>query len=172
MTGHPGKNALYAILAWKFYQLNMAINIWQFTWNCDLCGANTAWCERKYDLLKPLSIPDWKWHEISMDFIIQLLELMSCINIMIIIDYLEKDSIIISVKQIDTEIIVKIFLNHFIWNHGLFDAIVLNCGRIFVGNLWKCLYQLLKIMRRLSTAFHSETDRLMKRMNAEVEVYL
>ena len=70
-----------------------------------------------------------------MDFIIQLLKLMGYINIMIIIDYLEKDSIIMFIKWIDTEIVVKIFLDYFIWNHGLSDAIVLNREHVFVKDL-------------------------------------
>ena len=39
---------------------------------------------------------------------------MSYTNIMIIINYLGKDSIIMSVKQVDAEIVMEIFLNYFI----------------------------------------------------------
>ena len=60
MTGHSDKNVLYAILGRKFYWLNIAIDIQQFTRNCDLCGANMAWREHKHGLLKLLSILDWK----------------------------------------------------------------------------------------------------------------
>ena len=54
---------------------------------------------------------------------------------MIIIDYLKKDFIIIFIKWIDTKIIVEIFLNHFIQNHGLLDAIILDRGHAFVEGL-------------------------------------
>ena len=97
---------------------------------------------------------------------------MSYTNIMIIIDHLGKDSIIMPVKQINAETIVEIFLNHFVWNHGLFDAIILDRGRAFIKNLWKYLCQLLKIMHRLSTAFHFKIDELMKQANIEIKVYL
>ena len=75
-----------------------------------------------------------------MNFIVQLLKLISCKNIIMIINYLKKGSIIIPVKQIDTEIIVKVFLNHFIWNHRLPDTIVSDHGRAFIEGLWKRLY--------------------------------
>ena len=75
-----------------------------------------------------------------MNFIIQLSELINYKNIIIIINYLEKDSIIMSIKQINAEIIVEIFLNYFIQNHRLPDAIVLDHGRIFIEDLWKRLY--------------------------------
>ena len=98
MTGHPGKNTLYAILARKFYWLNIAINVQQFTQNYDFYSINTVWHKHKHDLLKFLSILNQKWHEIFMDFIIQLFELINCKNIMIIINYLKKDFIIVFVK--------------------------------------------------------------------------
>ena len=75
-----------------------------------------------------------------MNFIIQLSELINYKNIIIIINYLEKDSIIMSIKQINAEIIVEIFLNYFIRNHRLPDTIVLNRGRAFIESLWKRLY--------------------------------
>ena len=107
-----------------------------------------------------------------MDFIIQLSKLMNYKNIMMIINYLKKDSIIMPVKQINAETIVKIFLNYFIWNHRLPDAIILDRGRIFIESLWKCLCQLLKIIHRLSTIFHPKTDGSMEQANAEIEAYL
>ena len=91
---------------------------------------------------------------------------------MIIIDYLRKGSIIMPVKWIDAETVAEIFLNHFVWNHGLPDTIVLDRGCVFVGGLWKCLCQLLKITHRLSTAFHPEIDGSTKRANIEIKVYL
>ena len=91
---------------------------------------------------------------------------------MMIINYLKKGFIIIFIKQIDIETVMEIFLNHFVRNHRLPDAIVLDHGHTFIEGLWKCLCQLLKITRRLSTAFHSEMDGSIKRANAEVKAYL
>ena len=76
------------------------------------------------------------------------------------------------IKWIDAEIIVEIFLNHFVRNHGLPNTIILNRGRAFVGSLWKRLCQLLKITHRLSTVFHPETDKSTERANTEIKVYL
>ena len=54
---------------------------------------------------------------------------------MMITDYLEKNSIIMPVKQIDAEIVVEIFLYHFVRNHGLPDAIISDRERVFVEGL-------------------------------------
>src|SRR5436190_24370360 len=103
-----------------------------------------------------------------MDFIIQLPELISYKNIMIITNHLKKGFIIMPIKQINIKTVVEIFLDHFVWNHGLPDAIISDRGRVFVEGLWKCLYQLLKITRRLSTAFHPETNGLTEQVNTEI----
>jgi len=67
---------------------------------------------------------------------------------------------------------MKIFLNYFVQNHRLFDTIILDHRHAFIEGLWKCLYQLLKIIYRLSTAFHSETDRSIEQANMKVKAYL
>jgi hypothetical protein len=39
---------------------------------CDNCQRVKAECQRLAGLSQPLKIPQWKWEEISMDFIIGL----------------------------------------------------------------------------------------------------
>jgi hypothetical protein len=39
---------------------------------CDNCQRVKAECQRPTRLLQPLKIPQWKWKEISMDFIVGL----------------------------------------------------------------------------------------------------
>jgi hypothetical protein len=45
-------------------------------------------------------------------------------------------------------------------------------GSQFVGLLWKRICQLLSITRRLSTAYHPETDGSTERMNSTMETYI
>ena len=69
LTGHPGKNTKYAILARSVYWPCMAKDVQRFVSNCDKCGTNTVWRSRRHGLLKPLPIPERKWRKISIDFI-------------------------------------------------------------------------------------------------------
>jgi transposase InsO family protein len=64
------------------------------------------------------------------------------------------------------------FLRHFCPHHGLPSAIVSDRGTQFVNALWKRICELLKIIRRLSTAWHPETDGSTERMNQFLETYL
>lgn len=172
MTGHPGHNTLYAILARQFFWPRMSSDVRTFCKNCDKCGANQIWRERRQGLLKPLPIPDRKWREISMDFIVGLPPSSGCENMMVIVDRLGKGVIIEPCKKLDAEYVAKKFIKVFYAYHGLPSAITSDRGKQFVGKFWERLCQLLKIIRRLSTAFHPETDGSTERMNETIETYL
>jgi hypothetical protein len=57
--------------------------------------------------LKPLLILDYIWLEISMDFIIDLLESEDYKNIIIITDYLSKGVVADRLDDLEAEIVVK-----------------------------------------------------------------
>jgi hypothetical protein len=57
--------------------------------------------------LKPLPILDYIWSEISIDFIINLLELKECQNIIIIIDRLGKGVVADRLDDLEAETVAK-----------------------------------------------------------------
>jgi transposase InsO family protein len=56
--------------------------------------------------------------------------------------------------------------------HGLPDTIVSDRGPQFASEFWKHLCERLGIKRKLSTAFHPQTDGQTERMNVIMEWYL
>ena len=58
LTGHPGRSAMYAILARRVYWPGISEDVRRFVRNCDKCSANNVWRDRRQGLLKPLPIPD------------------------------------------------------------------------------------------------------------------
>jgi hypothetical protein len=91
---------------------------------------------------------------------------------MVFTDRLSKGVILEPCETIEAEYIAKLFIRTFYRRHGLPSAIVSDRGSQFVSQLWKRMCQLLKIERRISTAFHPETDGQTERMNTEIEVIL
>ena len=89
-----------------------------------MCGSNAVWRDRKQGLLKPLPVPERKWREISIDFIVRLPESYNCTNIMVIRDRLGKGVIIEPMEEISVEYIATKFLKVFYAVHGLLDAII------------------------------------------------
>ena len=172
LTGHPGREATAALMARQFFWPNMLRDIRRFVRNCDTCGRMKAWRERRQGFLKPLPVPDRLWREISVDFITGLPKSEGCTNLMVITDRLGKGIILEPMRTIEAKDVARIFLRTFYRRHGLPAAIVSDRGTQFVSTLWKRVCQLLGIVRRLSTAYHPETDGATERMNQTVETYL
>ena len=57
-----------------------------------------------------------------------------------------------------SEATAKMLLHHVWKHHGLPDFIVSDRGTQFVSDVWNRLCEILNIKRKLSTAYHPETD--------------
>lgn len=171
-TGHPGREGLSSLLARQFFWPGMTSAVRQFARNCDGCKGNKSWRERRSGFLKPLPIPSRIWQEISIDFITDLPRSRGCTNLMVITDRLSKGVILEPCEDTRAETVAKIFIRGFYRHHGIPRAIVSDRGTQFVGQLWKRICTLLQIARRLSTAYHPETDGSTERMNQTIEAYI
>jgi len=171
-AGHPGREITYKMVARDFFWPGMSDNIRRYVRNCDVCGRTKPWREGTQGYLKPLPIPDQIWKEISMDFIegLPTSKGMSCL--MVVTDRLSKGAIFIPLPDIKTETVVRAFLSQVVAYHWLPNAITSDRGSQFVSVLWERLCEILKINRRLSTAFHPQTDGATERMNSVWEAYV
>ena len=150
----------------------MAKDIRTFVENCDGCGRNKAWRQRRQGFLKPLPIPDRIWTEISMDFITELPESEGCTNMIVITDRLSKGVIADGLENIQAETVANWFMRRYLPHHFLPAAIVSDRGTQFTSALWKRICDLLRIKRRLSTAFLPETDGSTERANEVIKTVL
>jgi hypothetical protein len=69
---HPGSIKMYHDLKAQFWWTRMKCEIARYVVECDMCQRVKADHMRPTRLLQPLSIPAWKWENISMDFIVGL----------------------------------------------------------------------------------------------------
>ena len=172
LTGHLGREITYRMVARDFFWPGMLDSIRRFVRNCDVCGRTKPWREGAQGLLKPLPIPDQLWKEISMDFIEGLPSSDGMTCLMVVTDRLSKGVIFIPLPDIKTETVVRAFLRYVVAYHWLPNAITSDRGSQFVSLLWERLCEILKINRRLSTAFHPQTDGSTERMNSVWEAYI
>ena len=68
--------------------------------------------------------------------------------------------------------LAEVILNVVVRHHGLPDSIVSDRGSVFTSKFWSSLCYFLSIKRRLSTAFHPQTDGQTERQNRTIEAYL
>lgn len=170
-TGHPGRDATYTILSRQWFWPGAAKDVRQFLRNCGVCGRSTIWRETKHGLLKPLPVPQRIWAEISMDFItgFPAAEGSNVRNCLVVTDRLTKSVILVGMDSITSDALAEVFLVHFYMHHGLPTAITSDRGTQFVSEFWKRVCERLHIRRRLSTAFHPQSDGSTERANQEVE---
>jgi hypothetical protein len=69
---HPGTNKMYQDLKKNFWWTRMKREIAKYVSECDTCRKIKADHLRPAGNLQPLSIPEWKWENICMDFIMGL----------------------------------------------------------------------------------------------------
>ncbi len=93
-------------------------------------------------------------------------------NLLIITDCFNKRIILELCKNVTAEWVIQTFVQCFYWAHELFTAIVSDWDTQFVNSLWKRVCQLLKIVWRMFTAYHSKTDEATEQMNQNVELYI
>jgi hypothetical protein len=109
---------------------------------CYTCRKVKADYMKPGGLLQPLSIPDWKWEDIIMGFIMDLLPTGRKVDsIWVIIDHFTKSAHFIPVHtRFIAEKYVKIYIARILCLHGVPKMIVSNRGSKFVARFWEQLH--------------------------------
>jgi hypothetical protein len=95
---HPGSTKMYQDLKQNFWWSNMKVDIAKYVAECDTCHRMKASHLKSAGVLQPLSIPMWKWDDISMNFIVGLpLTARKKDSIWVIVDRLPKTAHFIAV---------------------------------------------------------------------------
>ena len=63
---------------------------------------------------------------------------------------------------LDAPRLAEVIIDVVVWHHGLPDSIVINRGLLITSKFWSLLYYFLGVKRRLSIAFHPQTDGQIK----------
>jgi hypothetical protein len=111
-------------------------------------------------LLQPLSIPTWKWNDISMDFIMGLpMTTRKLDSISVIVDRLSKSAHFIPVHTFyDAQRYVEIYIAHVLCLHRILKMIIADRGSQFVARFWGQLHTSLETHLIHSSAYHPQTD--------------
>ena len=66
---HPRSNKMYRYVRKRFWWKGLKHDIARFVAECDVCCRVKAGHLKSARTLQPLSVPSWKWEDITMDFI-------------------------------------------------------------------------------------------------------
>jgi transposase InsO family protein len=104
-----------------------------------------------------------------MDFITDLHESDGKTTILVVTDRLTREVIFEGMAETDSEQIAWALVRRVISKHGFPRSIVSDRGPQFVSLVWSRICALVGIQKRLSTAYHPQTDGATERINSTVE---
>jgi hypothetical protein len=101
-------------------------------------------------------VPEWKWEEIAMNFIVGLPRTQSGYNsIWVIVDRLTKVAHFIPVKTTYSgPQLAELYMSMIVSLHGVPKKIVSDRGTLFTSKFWEMLHETLDTELRFSSAYH------------------
>jgi hypothetical protein len=157
---HPRTNKMYHDLKKKFWWITMKQEIARYVAECNTCRRVKANHLRTTENLQPLSVHEWKWENICMDFI----EGLPCTSrrydsIWVIVDHLTKSIHFIHVgTRYGARQYAELYIAHIVHYHGIPKSILSDRGSIFVARFWEQLHECLGTHLIQILAYHPQTD--------------
>ena len=123
--------------------------------------------------LMPNAIPEKLWSHILADFITKLPLAQGYDAILVVCDWFSKIAYFIpTIEKTSVEELARLFRNYIQKLYRLPESIISNRGVQFATEIIRELNKLLRIQIKPSTAYYSQTDRQIERINQELEQYL
>ena len=151
---------------WKSEQRDVA----KFVSKCLVCQQVKAPRQKAAWLLQPLSIFEWKLENIAMDFIVGLPKTPKGYKVIwVIVDRLTKSAHFLPGKATYTvDNWAQLYVKEIVRLHGVPVSIVSD-DQCFMSVFWRRLQKALGTRLDFSTAFHSQTDGKIERLNKILE---
>jgi hypothetical protein len=168
---HPGSMKMYYDLKERFWWYGMKRSVAEYVAICNTCQRVKAEHQRPAGLLQPLKIPEWKWEEITMDFIVGLPRTQKGYNsIWVVVDRLTKVAHFIPVNTTYSGArLAELYISRIVCLHGVPKKIISDRGSQFTSWFWEQLHDSLDTKLRFSTAYHPQTDGQTERTNQVLE---
>ncbi|GJT09712.1 putative reverse transcriptase domain-containing protein [Tanacetum coccineum] len=151
---HPGSDKMYQDMKKLYWWPNMKANIATYVSKCLTCAKVKAEHQRPSGLLVQPDIPQWKWDNITMDFVTKLPKSSQGYDtIWVIVDRLTKSAIFVPMRETDPmEKLARMYLKEVVTRHGIHVSIICNCDPRFASNFWRSLQKALGTNLDMSTA--------------------
>ncbi|GJW55539.1 putative reverse transcriptase domain-containing protein [Tanacetum coccineum] len=157
---HPGSEKMYQDVKKLYWWPNMKADIATYVSKCLTCAKVKAEHQRQSGLLVQPEMPQWKWDNITMDFVTKLPKSSQGYDtIWVIVDRLTKSAIFIPMRETDPlEKLARMYLKEVVTRHGIPVSIICDRDPRFASNFWRSLQKALGTSLDMSTAYHPQTD--------------
>ncbi|KAL4011458.1 hypothetical protein IC575_028517 [Cucumis melo] len=153
---HPGSTKMYQDLKRVYWWRNMKREVVEFVSKCLVCQQVKAPRQKPAGLLQPLSISEWKWENVSMDFITGLPRTLRGFTVIwVVVDRLTKSTHFVPGKSIYTASKwAQLYMYEIVRLHGVPVSIVSDRDARFTSKFWKGLQTAMGTRLDFCTAFH------------------
>ncbi len=178
LAGHFGIENTCKLITKKYYWPTLRRDVKAYINGCDVCLASKAVCHKLYRNLQLLPVATDRKKDPSIDFVTgppisANWKGDSYNSILVIVDRFTKIVYYNPVKDtINVSGLAQVIIHVVVRHHGVPESIVTDRGLLFTSTFWFFLYYFLGIKRKLSTAFHPQTDGQTERQNSTIEMYL
>ncbi|XP_040945820.1 uncharacterized protein, partial [Gossypium hirsutum] len=157
---HQGGTKMYRDLRELYWWPGMKKDIVEYVSKCLTCQRVKAEHQVPTGLLQPITIPEWKWDRITMDFVTGLPLSVSKKNVIwVIVDRLTKSAHFIAVRtDWSLQKLAEVYIREVVRLHGILVSIISDRDPRFTSRFWKQLHESLGTRLSFSTAFHPQTD--------------
>jgi hypothetical protein len=162
---------MYKDLKTRYWWNGMKRDVAEYIALCDTCQRVKAEHQRPAGLLQPLKIPEWKWEEVRIDFIVGLPRTQAGYDsIWVIVDCLTKVAHFIPVKMIYSGAkLTELYMSRIMCLHGVPKKIVSDRGSQFTSKFWEKLHESMDTKLNFISAYHPQLDGQTERTNQILE---
>nr|GEZ14108.1 putative reverse transcriptase domain-containing protein [Tanacetum cinerariifolium] len=133
---HPGPDKMYQDMKKLYWRPNMKADIATYVSKCLTCAKVKAEHQKPSGLLVQPKIPEWKWDNITMDFVTKLPKTSQGNGtIWVIVNRLTKPAIFTPIRETDSmDKLARIYLKEVVTRHGIPISIISDRDLRFASN--------------------------------------
>ncbi|KAL5562387.1 hypothetical protein UlMin_032134 [Ulmus minor] len=157
---HPGASKMYKDMKKDFWWLGLKKDVANYVAKCLVCQKIKAEHQRPAGVLQPIEIPEWKWEQISMDFVVGLPKTNNGHDaVWVIVDRLTKSAHFLPIKiTYSLEQLADLYVKEIVRLHGVPISIISDRDSRFTSAFWRSVQRAMGTKLKFSTAFHPQTD--------------
>jgi hypothetical protein len=173
LGGHSERYKTTELIQQNYWWPGMTTFIKNYVDRCAICQESKVRNHPGKEPLHPTEIPEYAFHMINIDFIMDLPSCRGKDSICVITDYLSKSMIVEPCeKTITADETMEIILRRVFSQREISKKIISDRRPQFASRVMKSILGAMGVRSALSTAYHPQTNGAVERLNQELEQYL
>lgn len=177
LAAHLGFSRTYNLAKRRCYWPKMRQEIKRYVASCIPCQKRKISNKRKQGFIQPMPVAEDAFDIVGIDLITKLPVSHDGFNtILVCTDNLSKYAIAVPLKNELAETIIHAFFNHVVAKHGCPKVVISDRGANISGERSRDFFRLFAIKRRLTSAYHpqsnGQTERFNRTLKASLTMYV